>query len=153
MIDAATLTGAARVALGPELPAVFCNDEEAWRQLEAASRAEGDPVWRLPLHQPYNRMLDSKVADLSNVAAGDGAGQAGAVVAALFLERFVNRASEEAGACSPPPWMHIDTAAWVFAGSAAPGRPEGGEPLALRALWRMVRERYGGTVGGEAARV
>jgi leucyl aminopeptidase len=156
VIDAATLTGAARVALGPELPAVFCNDDAAWAQLERAAREENDPLWRLPLHQPYSRLLDSKTADLSNVAGGDATGQAGAVVAALFLERFVNGAAAlaagggEDGSGSPsssasvlpPPWIHIDTAGWVFGGSASPGRPEGGEPLALRALWRMLRERY-----------
>jgi leucyl aminopeptidase len=149
VIDVATLTGAARVALGPELPAVFCNDDAVWRALEEAANAEGDPVWRLPLHAPYNRMLDSKVADLSNVAGGDASGQAGAVVAALFLERFVRGASSAAcgdeAASPPPPWVHVDTAGWLFGGSAGPGRPEGGEPLALRALWRLVRERYGGS--------
>lgn len=146
VIDVATLTGAARVALGPEVPAVFSNDEAAWRQLEAAAEAEGDPVWRLPLHAPYARMLESKVADLSNVPA-DATGHAGAIVAALFLKAFVRQASKLSGehdddADPSPPWLHVDTAGWRFSGSAGPGRPEGGEPLALRALWRMLRERY-----------
>ena len=124
LIDAATLTGAARVALGPDLPAVFCNDE-AWgaRVMEAGQAAE-DPVWRLPLWAGYDEWLKSGVADLGNVSAKP---MAGAITAALFLQRFV-----------PPgvQWLHMDTYAWNDLGR--PGRPEGGEALGLRCLFAAV---------------
>ncbi|GBG00284.1 cytochrome C oxidase subunit II [Raphidocelis subcapitata] len=162
IIDAATLTGAARAALGPELPAVFSSDDAAWRELERAAAEQNDPLWRLPLHRGYRRLLDSKVADIGSVAS-DGAGQGGAIVAALFLWEFVAagaRASAAPGAggsggaaagpsdaaAPPPPWLHIDTGAWV--GGARPGRPDGGEALGLLALVAMLRARYGG--GGAA---
>ncbi|KAI8463828.1 MAG: hypothetical protein J3K34DRAFT_442513 [Monoraphidium minutum] len=135
IVDAATLTGAARAALGPELPAVFSRDEAAWAQLEAAAADQADPLWRLPLHPGYRRLLDSKIADTGSVSAADSP-QGGAIVAALFLDRFV-----------PPPcqaWLHIDTGAWVGGGMARPGRPDGGEALGLFALTAMLEERYGG---------
>src|SRR3546814_10538972 len=88
----ATLTGAARVALGPELPAFFCNDDKLAGVILRQGAAEGDPIWRLPLHKPYGQGLDSKVADLNNIS---GSPYAGAIVAALFLERFVSPRSEE----------------------------------------------------------
>jgi leucyl aminopeptidase len=129
IIDLATLTGAARVALGPELPALFCNDEATAAALLGAGTAEADPLWRLPLWKPYRKMLDSKIADLNN--APDG-GFAGAITAALYLQEFVE---------PDIPWIHIDTFAWNHA--ARPGRPEGGEALTLRALYRLVQERFG----------
>ena len=129
ILDCATLTGAARVALGPELPALFANDDRLAAQILRHGAAEGDPLWRLPLWQPYRRMLESKVADLNNVPDG---GFAGSVAAALFLERFVRPTT---------PWAHIDSYAWNA--RARPGRPEGGEGLALRALFAMLEARFG----------
>ena len=128
VIDLATLTGAARVALGPELPAMFSNDEATAAALLASGTAEADPLWRLPLWKPYRKMLDSKIADLNN--APDG-GFAGAITAALYLQEFVP---------AEIPWVHIDTFAWNNA--ARPGRPEGGEALTLRALYRMIEARF-----------
>ena len=128
-IDCATLTGAARVALGPELPALFSTDDDAADALLAAGKAELDPLWRMPLWRPYRKMLDSKIADLNNVAEGTFAG---AVTAALYLQEFV-----EPGLA----WMHIDTYAWNT--GTRPGRPEGGEALGLRALYHFLRERFG----------
>jgi leucyl aminopeptidase len=128
LIDLATLTGAARVALGPELPALFCNDEATASALLASGTKEADPLWRLPLWKPYRKMLESKIADLNN--APDG-GFAGAVTAALYLQEFVP---------AEIPWIHIDTFAWNHA--TRPGRPEGGEALTLRALYRLVEERF-----------
>ena len=130
LVDFSTLTGAARVALGPDIPAMFSNDDALADELAAAGRAVCDPVWRLPLHQPYRKGLDSKVADIGNVASG---GFAGAIVAGLFLEAFV-----EPGV----PWAHFDLSAWNF--SARPGRPEGGEALALRAVHAVIARRFGG---------
>jgi leucyl aminopeptidase len=129
LIDIATLTGAARVALGPELPAFFTPDDAIAAELMAAAAATADPLWRLPLWRPYRKMIQSKIADLDN--AGEG-GMAGAVTAALFLEHFTEPHTA---------WVHIDTYAWN--GAARPGRPEGGEALALRALDHMLRRRYG----------
>ncbi len=128
VIDLATLTGAARVALGPELPAMFSNDEATAAALLAGATREGDPLWRLPLWKPYRKMLDSKIADLNNAPEG---GFAGAITAALYLQEFVP---------AEIPWVHIDTFAWNNA--ARPGRPEGGEALTLRALYRLVEERF-----------
>lgn len=129
LIDLATLTGAARVALGPELPATFCNDEALAAELLRHAEAEADPLWRLPLYRPYARWLDSKVADLNNVSSGPFAG---AVTAALFLERFV-----EPGV----PWIHMDLYAWNP--SDRPGRPKGAESFALRALYALIAARTG----------
>jgi leucyl aminopeptidase len=128
VIDLATLTGAARVALGPELPAMFSNDEATAAALLASGTAEADPLWRLPLWKPYRKLLDSKIADLNNAPEG---GFAGAITAALYLQEFVP---------AEIPWVHIDTFAWNNA--ARPGRPEGGEALTLRALYRLVEERF-----------
>jgi leucyl aminopeptidase len=128
IIDFATLTGAARVALGPQLPALFANDDALASEYLAAGAGVGDPLWRLPLWAPYQDMLKSEVADMVNSAEG---GFAGAITAALFLERFV-----PAGL----PWLHLDTFAWTPA--AKPGRPKGGEALGLRAAWAMLRSRY-----------
>lgn len=128
ILDFATLTGAARVALGPELPALFANDDSVADDLLAAGRAAGDPMWRLPLWEPYRDMLKSEVADINN--AGDG-GFAGAITAALFLARFVD---------ANTPWAHVDLFAWQSA--AKPGRPKGGEAMTLRAFWRFLEARY-----------
>src|SRR5690606_39034401 len=134
ILDFATLTGAARVALGPELPALFCNDEAIAEALLSHGRRLGDPLWRLPLHQPYKAWLDSRVADLNNVSSGPFAG---AVTAALFLERFV----------SPDrPWAHLDLYAWNS--EDRPGRPKGGEAMSLRACFALVRELAEKAAGG-----
>jgi leucyl aminopeptidase len=134
VIDCATLTGAARVALGPDLPAMFANDDATAEALLRHGLAEDDPVWRLPLHPGYRAMLDSKIADMNNVSSGPFAG---AITAALFLEAFV-----DAGI----PWVHLDLFAWNP--RARPGRPEGGAAMALRALYALVAERAG--KGGKA---
>jgi leucyl aminopeptidase len=124
--DFATLTGAARVALGPDLPAFFTDDDGLANELTAAGIAENDPVWRLPLWRPYESMLESKVADTNNV----GGGQGGAITAALFMRRFVSAKS----------WLHFDLFAWTP--SAKPGRPEGGECQTARALYALLAGRY-----------
>jgi leucyl aminopeptidase len=126
IIDAATLTGAARVALGTDLPALFATDDELADLLLRHGRSEGDPLWRLPLHQGYRRMLDSKVADINNVS---DAPYGGAITAALYLNEFVSPGAK---------WMHIDTMAWNL--KDQPGRPEGGEAHCLRALLAFVRD-------------
>ncbi|HVV94486.1 MAG TPA: leucyl aminopeptidase family protein [Hyphomicrobiales bacterium] len=128
IVDMATLTGAARVALGPDLPALFTDDDQLAADLARHGAAEHDPVWRLPLWAPYRRMLDSKIADTNNVSSG---GYAGAITAALFLARFVERARA---------WVHFDIYAWTP--SAKPGRPEGGEAYAIRALYALLAARY-----------
>jgi leucyl aminopeptidase len=129
IIDFATLTGAARVALGTELPALFSNDDALADGLLKAAEAQADPMWRLPLHQPYAKMLESKVADINNVGTGSFAG---AILAALFLERFVEKTI---------PWAHLDVMAWNP--SSKPGRPEGGEALGMRAVYSYLESRYG----------
>ncbi|MGB7078576.1 MAG: leucyl aminopeptidase family protein [Xanthobacteraceae bacterium] len=125
--DFATLTGAARVALGPDLPAFFTDDDALAGELMRHGLAENDPLWRLPLWRPYEAMLESKVADTNNV----GGSQGGAITAALFMRRFVTAKS----------WLHIDLFAWTA--SAKPGRPEGGELQSARALYAMLAARYG----------
>ncbi len=129
IVDCATLTGAARVALGPELPALFCNDDRLANALIAAGQAEDDPMWRLPLYKPYRRMIDSKVADLNNVSEGP---QGGAITAALYLNEFVD---------PKVPWAHLDVMAWNQ--RARPGRPEGAEAQTLRAVYAHIAERFG----------
>ncbi|HTU10706.1 MAG TPA: leucyl aminopeptidase family protein [Allosphingosinicella sp.] len=128
VIDFATLTGAARVALGPDLPALFVNDDSLAESLLAGGTLVSDPLWRMPLWQPYAEMLSSDVADLGNMT---DAPMAGAVTAALFLQKFVPAST---------PWAHLDTFAWRA--TAKPGRPKGGDALGLRAAWEMLRERY-----------
>lgn len=127
VIDCATLTGAARVALGPDLPAMFANDDATAEALLRHGLAQDDPVWRMPLHTGYRAMLDSKVADMNNVSSGPFAG---AITAALFLEAFVDPAV---------PWVHLDLYAWNP--RARPGRPDGGAAMALRALYALIAER------------
>ncbi|MEK9725322.1 MAG: leucyl aminopeptidase family protein, partial [Rhodospirillaceae bacterium] len=129
IVDFATLTGAARVALGPELPALFCTDDRLADDLLAAGTAATDPFWRMPLWAGYDRLVDGKVADVNNAPEG---GHGGAITAALFLQRFVE---------PDVPWAHIDLMAWN--GSNRPGRPEGGEAMGLRALCGMLANRYG----------
>jgi leucyl aminopeptidase len=129
MVDFATLTGAARIALGPELPALFANRDEFAADAEAASREVEDPLWRMPLWEPYNDMLKSEIADIANAG---GAPMAGSITAAMFLKRFV---PDEIA------WAHLDTYAWRDA--AAPGRPKGGEALGLRAIFELLQRRYG----------
>ena len=130
LVDFATLTGAARVALGPDLPAFFTNDETLAADISGAGEAAADPVWRLPLWAPYGALLDSKTADLNNVSNGPFAG---AIVAAMFLKRFVRKTQA---------WAHFDVYNW--SSSAKPGRPEGGEIQAARLIFELVSRRVGG---------
>jgi leucyl aminopeptidase len=125
--DFATLTGAARVALGPDVPAFFTDDDALAEQLMGYASVENDPLWRLPLWRPYESMLDSKVADINNV----GGSQGGAITAALFMRRFVAAKS----------WLHTDLFAWTPTAKA--GRPEGGECQSARALYALLAARYG----------
>lgn len=128
ILDFATLTGAARVALGPDLPALFANrDDIAASLLDAGLHAQ-DPLWRMPLWRPYLTMLDSYLADLAN---SGGSRHAGAITAALFLERFVP---------DDIPWCHLDVYSWND--SERPGRPRGGEAQGLRAFMRFLEQRY-----------
>lgn len=129
LVDCATLTGAARVALGPELPALFSNDDAWAEQVLRSSREAHDPVWRLPLWAGYDTWLDSPVADLNNVSTRPFAG---AIVAGLFLQRFVP---------ATVPWVHLDLYAWND--STQPGRPEGGEAQAIRAVFGAIMARLG----------
>ena len=128
IVDFSTLTGAARVALGPDLPAAFTDDDKLATELAAFAAREADPIWRLPLWRPYQSMLDSKIADVNNVSSG---AFAGAITAALFLSRFVERAKS---------WLHFDLFAWTP--QAKPGRPEGGEAQTIRGLYALLAARY-----------
>ncbi len=128
LIDMGTLTGAARAALGPELPPFYTDDDALAAEVARHAERENDPVWRLPLWQRYESMLDSKIADLNNVANN---GFAGSIICALFLKRFVSAKS----------WLHFDIYAWNP--SSRPGRPEGGECQAARALYALLAARYG----------
>jgi leucyl aminopeptidase len=130
LIDAATLTGAARVALGPDLPALFSNDDDWAQTLLRAGESCHDPMWRLPLWSGYAGWLNSPIADLNNVA---GKPHAGAIVAALFLQRFVTAGTK---------WAHLDLYAWND--QMRPGRPEGGEAQTIRALFAAIQERMAG---------
>jgi leucyl aminopeptidase len=125
--DFATLTGAARVALGPDVPPFFTDDDELAEELMGCAKSENDPLWRLPLWRPYEAMLESKVADINNV----GGSHAGAITAALFMRRFVAAKS----------WLHVDVFAWTPAAKA--GRPEGGECQAARSFYALLVARYG----------
>ncbi|MBX9698542.1 MAG: leucyl aminopeptidase family protein, partial [Acetobacteraceae bacterium] len=128
IIDCATLTGAARVALGPDLPALFTGDDGLAADLIAAGTAAADPVWRLPLHDGYISWLDSTVADLSNVAAKP---MAGSIIGALFLRRFVPDGVR---------WAHLDVYCWND--TSRPGRPEGGEAQGLRAISGLIARQF-----------
>ena len=128
IVDFATLTGAARVALGTELPAMFATHDAVARGIFDAGQRCEDPVWRMPLHAPYRNLLDSEIADVVNAPASP---QGGAITAALFLERFVG----------DTPWVHFDIMAWNQ--RARPGHPVGGEAMGLRAVYGYLEERYG----------
>jgi len=128
VVDCATLTGAARTALGPDLPAMFCNDDQWADDFHAAGAANADPVWRLPLWAGYESWIDSPVADMNNVSAKP---MAGAIVAALFLQRFVNPSVK---------WAHFDIYCWND--SRRPGRPEGGECQAMRTIHDAIAVRF-----------
>lgn len=128
IIDAATLTGAARTALGTELPALFSNHDALAKELQAISLKEHDPLWQLPLWAGYDKYVNSAIADITN---SPNYGFAGSITAALFLNRFVSPKT---------PWIHLDTYAWN--GEPMPGRPVGGEALGLRALIAFLRKRY-----------
>ncbi|HCV96492.1 MAG TPA: leucyl aminopeptidase [Stenotrophomonas sp.] len=129
VLDFATLTGAARIALGPDLPALFSNDDTLAQQWLQAGDSTRDPVWRMPLWRPYLRYLHSNIADLANA----GSRMAGSVTAALYLERFIAEGQR---------WAHLDVYAWND--GERPGRPAGGEALALRSAWAMLKTRYAG---------
>jgi leucyl aminopeptidase len=130
IVDFATLTGAARTALGADLPALFCNRDELATSVLAAGQRVGDPLWRLPLWRPYRTLLDSYLADFANTGSSR---HAGAITAALYLERFVP---------DDTAWLHLDTYAWNDADR--PGRPRGGEAMGLRAVFALLQQRYGG---------
>ena len=130
LIDLATLTGAARVALGTELPALFSNDDVLAGNIEACCREVEDDVWRLPLWPGYRKMLGSDVAELSTTGSGTGGG---AITAALFLERFVD---------DNVPWAHVDLMAWNL--RDRPGRPKGGEVMAARGLLELIERHHAG---------
>lgn len=129
LLDFATLTGAARVALGPDLPPFYTMDDDLAGEISRHAARANDPVWRLPLWDPYDKLLDSKSANLCNITGGPFAGS---ITAALFLRRFVERAKA---------WVHFDIYAWTPA--AKPGRPEGAEVQAARLLFDMLEARYG----------
>jgi leucyl aminopeptidase len=129
LIDLGTLTGAARVALGPDLPPFYTNDESLAEDVARCAREENDPLWRLPLWPPYDSWLDSKVADLNNAPSGTFAGS---ITCALFLQRFVEHAKS---------WLHVDIYGWTP--TAKPARPEGGECQAARAIYKLLSNRYG----------
>lgn len=128
LIDMATLTGAARVALGPELPALFSTDDAVADEVLRVATTESDPLWRMPLWSGYDDELSSKIADVNNVSTS---GFSGALIAALFLRRFVSNAHV---------WMHVDLYAWN--GKERPGRPVGAEPQTVRALYAFLKQRY-----------
>jgi leucyl aminopeptidase len=129
LVDLGTLTGAARVALGPDLPPFYTNDEALAADVARLARQENDPLWRMPLWPPYDSWLDSKVANINNAPSG---GFAGSITCALFLQRFVEAAKS---------WLHVDIYGWTP--SAKPARPEGGECQAARTIYKLLSERYG----------
>jgi leucyl aminopeptidase len=129
LITIATLTGAARVALGPDLPPLYSDDEELAADLIAAGARVGDPLWRMPLWAPYDKLLKSNIADVNHIAEGP---HAGSIMAALFLKRFVKNAKR---------FAHLDIFGWVP--REQPGRPQGGEPQAARALFAYFRKAFG----------
>jgi leucyl aminopeptidase len=129
LVDLGTLTGAARVALGPDLPPFYTNDETLAQDVARYAKGENDPLWRMPLWPPYDSWLDSKTADINNAPSG---GFAGSITCALFLQRFVADAKS---------WLHVDIYGWTP--QAKPARPEGGECQAARAIYKLLSERYG----------
>jgi len=129
LIDLGTLTGAARVALGPDLPPFYTDNDALAAEVALCADEENDPLWRMPLWGLYDAWLDSKVGDINNAPAN---GFAGSITCALFLQRFVEQAED---------WLHVDIYGWTP--SARPGRPEGGECQAARAIFRLLSQRYG----------
>jgi leucyl aminopeptidase len=129
VIDFATLTGAARIALGTDLPPVFSNDIAIAHDMTASGELVEDPLWVMPLYQPYKKLLKSKIADLNNMSSTP---YGGCITAALFLEHFVTAETD---------WVHIDT--WAWNQSDRPGRPTGGEAIGLRAVFHYLEQRYG----------
>jgi leucyl aminopeptidase len=129
LIDLGTLTGAARVALGPDLPPFYTSDEQLALDIARCATTENDPLWRMPLWPPYDSWLDSKVANINNAPSG---AFAGSITCALFLQRFVEAARS---------WLHVDIYGWTPV--AKPARPEGGECQAARAIYKLLTERYG----------
>ncbi len=129
LVDLGTLTGAARVALGPDLPPFYTDDEALALDVARCAREENDPLWRLPLWPPYDAWLDSKVANVNNAPSGTFAGS---ITCALFLQHFVEDAKS---------WLHVDIYGWTP--TARPARPEGGECQAARAIYKLLGERYG----------
>jgi leucyl aminopeptidase len=129
LVDMATLTGAARVALGPEVVPFYTRDDALAAAFARHAEDSADPAWRMPLWQPYMAMLDSRIADINNAGSG---GYAGSITAALFLSRFVPEGQS---------WLHADIFGWNP--KDAPGRPEGGEAQAIRALYALFESRYG----------
>ena len=128
LMDFATLTGAARIALGPDLPALFCNRDDVANAYLEAGTAQRDPLWRMPLWRPYHSYLKSGIADMANSGASR---MAGCVTAALYLERFIPDAQ---------PWTHVDVYSWNDADR--PGKPAGGEAQGLRAAWSFLKRRF-----------
>ncbi|MGN6683786.1 MAG: leucyl aminopeptidase family protein, partial [Devosia sp.] len=128
MLDMATLTGAARTALGPELPPLYSTDDRLAAELMAAGLAGDDPLWRMPLWEPYDRMMESRIADMNNAAATPFAGS---ITAAMFLKRFVRNAGA---------WVHLDIFGW--APEARAGRPFGGTDQGIRAVYGVLKQRY-----------
>ncbi|MGB3294383.1 MAG: leucyl aminopeptidase family protein [Phormidesmis sp.] len=128
LIDCATLTGAARVAVGAEIAALFCNDGKTAQALLQAGKQQDDLLWQLPLHTPYRKMLESKVADLNNISSTP---YGGAITAALFLREFIGEQK---------PWIHVDFMAYNT--RSRPGRPEGGEAMGMRALFALIKDRF-----------
>lgn len=127
IIDCATLTGAQRVALGPDIPGIFCTDDEVAHRLFEISQDVDDLVWRFPLHEPYRKMLETPLADIKSCSSG---GHGGAITAALYLKEFVGDSN----------WIHVDMMAYNT--TSTPGRPEGGEAMGMRALFEFIRQRY-----------
>jgi leucyl aminopeptidase len=132
VLDFATLTGAARIALGTDLPPIFSNDVSIANEITAAGEQEEDPLLVMPLYQPYNELLKSPIADLNNASKTP---YGGCITAALFLEHFVTAETD---------WVHIDT--WAWNQGSRPGRPAGGEAIGLRAVFAYLKKRYGGLV-------
>jgi leucyl aminopeptidase len=130
IIDFATLTGAARIALGPDLPALFANDETLAADYLAAGVRARDPLWRMPLWRPYLSYLKSNIADIAN---SGGSRMAGCITAAVYLERFIPEGQA---------WAHVDVYSWND--SERPGKPAGGEAQGLRAAWQLLKARYAG---------
>ena len=129
LIDFATLTGAARMALGPDLPALFCNDDALAADLLAAGEEMEDPLWRMPLWPGYRKLVDGATADLTNAPEGRFGG---AITAALFLSEFINGAQS---------WAHVDLMGWNTTNK--PGRPIGGEAMGIRAVFGVIESRFG----------